>query len=266
MTHRSSIRERSARAVLLAITGAARLPGVLPAHPRRDLLECRILMGPNRRRYFAQRRTQVGASQALGTFERWVTSAIQAYVPKGGVAYDIGGCYGYHTLAMSRQVGPDGKVIVFEPNPRDRAIIERNLRLNHVRNTQVLPLAVGASEGTMQFASFEYPGVGHLARLDTPGDATLIPVEVRTLDQLILDFGHPAPDFVKIDVEGGEADVFAGARQVLRAHQPVVVAEVRWGAIDDIVTEIMTDAGYEREILHHTAYMGDVLYRPRVQR
>jgi FkbM family methyltransferase len=124
----------------------------------------------------------------------------------------------------------------------------------------ISPVALSHENGKRRFATFNYPGVSHIARPDSPADARMVEVETRTLDDLVYTDDHPAPDFIKIDVEGGELDVLLGARRVLSEAGPVVVCEARKGELWENLTALMHEHGYEARILHETAFLGDIAF------
>ncbi len=165
----------------------------------------------------------------LGTHEPRVQEAIVGLVKEGGTAYDIGTYIGFFTLLLSSRVGPAGRVIACEPNPDSYQRLVRNLRLNRAGNATCLNLAADETTGEKLFRPEEdgTPLEGHL--LD-PGAGTeaggLLRVRTAALDDLVFRDRLPAPDFVKIDVEGSEARVLGGMSRILTECRPVVICEV----------------------------------------
>jgi hypothetical protein len=72
--------------------------------------------------------------------------------------------------------------------------------------------------------------------------------------------GNPAPDFIKIDVEGGELEVLRGARQVLSQAGPVVICEARKGELWETMQQLMRRHGYAAQVLHETPDIGDIAF------
>lgn len=145
-----------------------------------------------------------------------------AFVGAGGLAFDIGAHVGDRTASF-RRLG--AHVVAFEPQP----LVHRALRLIHGRDGRVSlhRAAVGAAEGEIELhLNSANPTVTTASRAfveaarDDAGwrgqvwDSTLR-VPVTTLDALI--DAHGIPDFVKIDVEGHEAEVLAGLSRALPA-------------------------------------------------
>lgn len=144
------------------------------------------------------------------------------FVPAGGLAFDIGAHAGNRTRAL-RALG--ARVVALEPQPDFHALLR--LMFGRDAGVTLLAAAAGASTGEAELAISERtPTVTTLAadwRDARARDADFagvrwnraLRVPVTTLDELIA--RHGRPDFVKIDVEGHEGEVFAGLSQPLPA-------------------------------------------------
>lgn len=146
-----------------------------------------------------------------------------AVVEPGDLVVDIGGHIGTYTIPLARRVGPAGRVVVFEPNPATRELLEINVMLNDLDDVvTVVGMAVGESERTAGL-SFGRSNTG-AARLrefvDTEGEDARI--AVVPLDHVV----PGDPTFIKIDAEGYELNVLAGARDVVDRARPSLLIEV----------------------------------------
>jgi FkbM family methyltransferase len=163
----------------------------------------------------------------IGLYDRFELSLLRRVVAaRHGDVVDVGAHIGFYTLAAAKGVGPEGRVIAFEPNPVARAQLEFNIDLNRCRNVEVLAVAVGAREGEaiLHVPQSEDTSWSSLsARSFEEGDP--VPVRVVDLDSVV-SARSLRPTFVKIDVEGFELDVIDGMAGVLAGARPVVLCEV----------------------------------------
>jgi Methyltransferase FkbM domain len=77
----------------------------------------------------------------LGTDEPHLQNAIRDYVAAGDTVYDIGANVGYVSLSLAKRVGPSGRVIAFEPVPRNAEAFRQNIEINGITNVRLLKLA-----------------------------------------------------------------------------------------------------------------------------
>ena len=180
-------------------------------------------------------RDPIKANLAKGlVWEPHVVRNLQEHVVPGSVALDVGAYIGTHALLMGRLVGPQGRVYAFEPQRKAYRELRRNIELNGLSNVAALRYAVGADtrivemnppreiavvdvkEGLVGKAM----GEGGVA-VGTGGDRA----ELRPLDS----FGFQNVSVLKIDVEGFEGEVLAGAERLIRENRPVVLLEILGG-------------------------------------
>lgn len=175
------------------------------------------------------------------------------------VIYDVGAFHGLLTLFFARR---GRQVISYEPNSLNYARLMENLRLNGIQNVVVRKLGVGAkSETATMVTSSLMPGGASVDRETTAGllrsNQKIVSEEIQitSLDQDIRDSALPAPDFVKIDIEGGEWAALMGARETLLAHHPQVFLEMHGDTMNlkrksaAAIVECLHALGY-RDILH----------------
>jgi FkbM family methyltransferase len=168
-----------------------------------------------------------------GKFEPQVIEALMEHVHFGETVFEIGSWIGPYAFLMSRLVGENGRVCLFEPDPVARSSLEENLRLNSCQNCQPLPIAISDADGLTSLHNEGSYGdsMSSIIAEDrssyTPQRNSVNPPEVatRTLDSFARTTGL-WPDFVKIDVEGAEDLVIAGGQDVLSRNGVVVVVEI----------------------------------------
>jgi FkbM family methyltransferase len=178
-----------------------------------------------------------------GGREREEMQAMIAHIRPGSVVYDLGANYGMHTLLFARLAGPEGRVLAFEPSPGVYQWLQKNIDLNGFQHVTCVQKAVSDANGRVLFDAGSSTATGHISTTST-GFA----VEAVTIDSL-LESGCPVPDFMKIDVEGGESSALEGALNVLRARRPTLLIELHSPQQDVAVGTILRDLDYKVERL-----------------
>jgi FkbM family methyltransferase len=200
-----------------------------------------------------------------GSFEPNEFSFLHGFLKPGMVFVDVGANDGYYTLFAARRVGSSGKVVAVEPSTRERINLRRNLLRNSLGNVHVVAAALGATRGDadLRLAQGAHSGHNTLGKFahDDVKAAELERVTVETLDGVASELKLDRIDFVKIDVEGAEAIVVAGASSVLSTMRPVMLLEINDGALKaqgvgaDALLQMLRQ-GYGYEILVFSAATG----------
>lgn len=148
---------------------------------------------------------------------------IDRFVRPGMVAVDVGASNGTFSVRMLQLVGRSGHVYAVEPHAGNApALTQIERRYRHFRYLPVAASDVN-STGTLvtpMHDGIAHPGLSSLAH-DAPAGAA-VDVPLRRLDDLLAEEGLPV-GFVKVDVEGHERAVLAGAARTLQARPPILV-------------------------------------------
>ena len=126
-------------------------------------------------------------------------------------AFQVGANVGEVSIILSRRVGPAGRVIAFEPQPRIFRYLNGNLALNQCANVTARNLAMAAAAGTVRMTDSKWDDMNRVH--DGPG----VTVLASTLDAELDGIGAIA--LLKIDVEGGELRVLEGGPNTLARVQ-----------------------------------------------
>ena len=162
------------------------------------------------------------ALRTYGEFAEADNITLRRYLKPGDVCLDIGAHVGYMTLAMADAVGPSGAVVSFEPQFMLYKCLVANVLINGHGQVRALHAAVGETSGQMAFPQIDYRQPGNFGAVGAGRvvEKTLH-VQVLTVDQL----GLARCDLMKIDVEGMEPGVFAGAAKTIETFKPVLFFE-----------------------------------------
>ncbi len=182
----------------------------------------------------------------LGTHEAAVQQALARETKPGMTVYDVGAHLGFFALGLARLVGAGGSVVTFDPLPENIRALRANLALNPnlTSNVQVVRAAVANASGPVRLYGGSDPSQARLAPLPASSEDSQ-EVASLTLDEYVFRLGEPAPQLVKLDVEGAEGMALQGAQQLLREIKPVWILEVHGAAAAQAVWEELRRADYK---------------------
>lgn len=180
----------------------------------------------------------------LGSYEYDKQILFSRTIKEGGVVYDIGAHVGFYTLLASALVGPRGKVIAFEPLPRNIRYLKEHLRLNRCDNVLVVEVAVGDESG---IASFEEGTNSYTSHLSPKG---CFKVKIVRLDDLVSSGEIPSPDYMKIDVEGAELLALSGARSILANYHPTIFLATHGIKVHQQCCDFLKSIGYDLQSIN----------------
>lgn len=171
---------------------------------------------------------------ALGHEEKFSQQMLEE-IRSGDVVWEVGANLGLYTAEFCERVGPEGRVIAFEPTPACFESLKQNCNAELGKNCEVHRIALGRETGAvlMQIAA-DPLGASHtvLTPDQRTDDLKTIEVEMVRGDDLVGERGILRPDFLKIDVEGSELDVLDGLGDLL-SHTGcrAVFCEVHFGLL-----------------------------------
>lgn len=125
---------------------------------------------------------------------------------------DLGAHIGSFALFAALQA-PRGRVIAYEPQPENAAILRQNIKRNRFQNVEMVEAAVGKTRSRRPL-TFS-PTSTTIHSFDGPPDAASSLVPVVTLADVFEDHRIDACDFLKIDVEGAEFDILESEPSLL---------------------------------------------------
>ena len=158
-------------------------------------------------------------------FEPDMVNLFETLLKRDDIAFDVGANIGCTSLLFANLAN---KVFSFEPQPTTFQFLRDNVARSRFRNIDLHNCALGSQPAEAEitcapsnrsgaFVSNKIKaGAGHLSER----------VVIKRLDDVFTNPNVPRVDFIKIDVEGFEKEVIAGARGVIREYQPIVVLEL----------------------------------------
>lgn len=161
------------------------------------------------------------AYDAYGEDQECELRLLSRFIGPGQVILDVGANIGTHTVFFSRIAGDRGTVLAFEPQRVIHQNLCANLALNGIRNVRALWCGVGGDKGRLFIPAIDYAVRNNFGGISFKDSATGEGVPRISIDSLNL----PACHFIKIDVEGMENEVLAGAQQTISAFRPGLFVE-----------------------------------------
>lgn len=189
--------------------------------------------------YFADDEFVGKSLKHYGQFSDPELDVFRKTVKQGDTVIDVGANIGALTIPMAQHVGPGGRVLAFEPQPETFDLLKRNIEQNGLEGViYARRCAVGSELGTIampkldELKGYNYGGVA----LGTGGSS----VVVRTIDS----FNLKNVTFIKVDVEGMEQEVLAGARDTIMRCRPFLYVENDRGDKSNALVSAIVDMGY----------------------
>lgn len=151
-----------------------------------------------------------------GIWEAYETELSLKLLKAGDVYLDVGANIGYYSLIASRLLGEQGKVISYEPDATNFALLQRNILHNHCHNVQAVNAALADENSQGQL----------FLSADNLGDHRIYPAEEQRNSQSITLYNgaeHVSQfsqhlDFIKVDTQGAEYFVIKGLMPLIEKN------------------------------------------------
>ena len=165
----------------------------------------------------------------LGTYESDLGTVARKLIQPGDVVYDVGANIGYVSLLSARLSGKSGKIFAFEALPVNVDRLRKNVLINALESRiTVTHAAVIDIVKPVTFlthpSSAMGKALGSAGRDEQYNDRITVPG--LALDAFVYDENHPAPDVIKMDIEGGEGSALAGMPRLFAEKRPILLVEL----------------------------------------
>jgi FkbM family methyltransferase len=248
---RKTPEERRTTARFLATMWLAKLPYA----PHR----VRLAVTPSKQMHFWWSYFPASFHPDRGAFEYWSDDIgdlrfLWKFLQPGMTFLDIGAYHGVYSVVAAKKLGSDGRVVAFEPSPRERERMRLHLRYNRIESVTLEPYALAAKEGAAALAVVTDGGfttMNSLRRPPTDHATKQVMVDTTSLDSYLARKQIDKVDLMKIDTEGGEVDAFCGAHQLLGRIRPLIICEVldlvtrSWGYAAADIMKLLRTYDYE---------------------
>jgi FkbM family methyltransferase len=183
--------------------------------------------------------------------ERYEAELVQRLLKDDDGFWDVGANIGYFTLVAATALANRGQIVAFEPGKNAYARLVENISLNAYANIKTFQVAVSDREGE---AVLHVSGdiADSSASLYPAGQAQAQEEVCRTvsLDRFRREENLPAPNLIKLDVEGAELAVLQGSRELMAANSPLLLVEMEEknlraaGASREAIRQFLAGYGY----------------------
>jgi FkbM family methyltransferase len=163
-----------------------------------------------------------------------------------GTYVDVGANIGNHTVFFSKFC-PSDKVISIELSQNIFEVLNRNVNENNnLSNVELINVGVGEKYKTVTISDMDVTNVGMTKITSDGGD-----VIVDTLDNILQNETNIS--VIKIDVEGYEKNVLIGAKEIIKKHSPIIIAELKDDKEFNEFKEIADEIGYVTDKVNYAS-------------
>ena len=174
--------------------------------------------------YFLYNKNDLFIGRSLECYGEWGEPGLDILLQcttSGGTILDVGANIGTHTVALSKKVGTNGRVIAFEPQRMIYQNLCANVSLNRLTNVDCFQKGVGEENTVFDVPIMDPDTQQNFGAFKINEYKTGEPVEIITIDSLSLE----ACSLIKVDVESMEKEVLAGANDTIRQFRPLMFVE-----------------------------------------
>ena len=169
-----------------------------------------------------------------GYYEHRFLKTFTNRFPEGAIALDIGANIGNHAICLSNSFR---EIHAFEPNPRVLSRLMTNVNLNEIKNIIVHDVGLGKKSSILPFRENNDGNLGASGFIKASDDlkplSTLLELKIEHADAYISELKLPRIDFIKIDVEGWEPDLFEGMTNTIERYRPIIAFEFHGQTAED---------------------------------
>lgn len=141
-------------------------------------------------------------------------------VEEGQIVIDAGAYLGGFTLYAAKKVGEKGKVIAFEPDPKNLKVLKENVKKSGLKNIVLVNKALGDTEKKVEIESANHYSSVVIKTTKRP----TFRIQQTTLDNEMKNLGVSKVHFIKMNIEGAEVKAVKGALQMLTNVEHIAIS------------------------------------------
>jgi FkbM family methyltransferase len=156
----------------------------------------------------------------LGSYEPQETLLLPALLRRGDTCVDVGAHWGYFSLIAATRVGPSGRVLAVEADPRVFAVLQRTVGLNPGLKVEAVQVAAAAESGTLVLNGYDERGDNWgISSVATPQGGAAFEVPAEPLEVVFERHGVGEVGLLKMDIEGAEVLALRGCERSFREQR-----------------------------------------------
>lgn len=153
---------------------------------------------------------------------------ISNLIKKNMICLDVGGNIGFYPLLESFLVGNNGKIIVVEPIPENFQYLEKNIKLNKIKNIDFFKIALGDVNGNIEFLLEDQKNTCWIPpknyTISHEMKTQIIPIKIG--DDFLDELKISHIDFIRMDAEGYELNIIYGLKKIIESSKPIISLEL----------------------------------------
>lgn len=154
------------------------------------------------------------------------TNQIKKCVKPGSIVVDAGAHIGYYTLIFAKLVKGKGHVYAFEPSLENFKLLKKNVATNGYKNVTLINKALSDKKEVLNLYLSKTSDADHKT-YDDKNSRKFVKVQATSLDIFFKKSTFPI-DFVKIDVQGYEAKILSGMKNILAKNEGLTILTEFW--------------------------------------
>ena len=139
------------------------------------------------------------------------------FIKNGDIILDVGASIGWYACKVAKLVGDLGKIIAIEPNPENFMYLEKNIKVNSIKNILTLNIGTWSSKTKLNLIKNRYASSlnYNLDLKKEPINGYNLEINMDIIDNIITNLKLERINLIKMDIEGAEIETIEGSRKIL---------------------------------------------------